>query len=220
MVKLETKYEMLAETVDGTVSKDEVMPWLDFYPMVKSVRVEDVGPFKKFKANFTKGLNIICGPGGSGTTILLGCVKGMLGQEEYPRHNFEKLVPFNNELGFVEVEVFPKMRYELKHATKALQIKTSKNRSRAENTLLIYKLLLDLAKPHQAVLLDDPFASLDNTNRDKLLKMMAESNKQVIVATICFDVAKTAEDKYKANIIWPTKAANMLWQIKAMEEKK
>jgi len=207
-IKVKPVWERLDDVIVGMWGHDyiEHIPYhnrLEFWPFipkVKRIKLRNVGPIKKLDAEFSPGLNVIYGRGGSGKSIILECLQGMIRTEG--RMSLERLKSlYHSGAAHIEIEVFPKMLYDFKKSGRLPKIGDPKLLSLGEKYMIFYKSILALAKPHQAVVIDDAFSMLTTKNTTKQLKLMGESKNQVIITTRDPNIAKEAEEKFGAKII-------------------
>jgi len=92
-----------------TEGKFSVLPM-----MVKSVRIENIGPIREFSAQFSKGVNIVYGPNGCGKTVLIQTLHDFfLSERGELRHGLTHrsvegrvtVIPYRPQTTFVYAEI-------------------------------------------------------------------------------------------------------------------
>lgn len=167
--------------------------WL--IPKVKSLKLRNIGPFKEADLGFTNGINIIYGPNATGkSTIIRSLTRAF-------KHESEQELPTVRQgegNGRIEVELFPakivkvlsSKQKKSKIAEKELKDEMvwmripEELRSYGEKRMLYLWSLFSHAKPHNAILFDEPTLPLADSCTSWFINSIKKSPNQIIIATL------------------------------------
>lgn len=162
-------------------------------PRVKNLKLHNIGMFKEFFMSFDEGTNIIYGPHASGKSTILQSLAYSFGHECRPN------VRVGSLRGRIEVETFPSkinknldlrepdegVNNIIKRVIKGMSkedIPFNMLSGGEQRAVLLFG-ILSVAKPHEAVLLDEPTQFFDKTWTSEFIEMLKETNSQIIIAT-------------------------------------
>lgn len=141
--------------------KDEMECEMYFLPFqVKRLRLENIGVFDRFEADFKKDdVNLIYGGGGAGKSTILRSIAYCFGIE----NKYFKEPGRLGKTGQIEVEVYPNSNLV------TAEVKEGSIKTHFHNA--------------GCILLDEPFARLNSRRAEAFLKQLTKLQKQVIVAS-------------------------------------
>lgn len=194
-------------------------------PRVKSLRLRNTGPFKEADMMFTNGVNIIHGPNATGKSTITWSLTGAFKHESE-----QELPPISHGMknGRIEVEIFPQKIVRLLSRKKRKSISPKgfedkegmmwipeEIKSYGEKRMLYLWALFSHAEPHNAILFDEPTATLDDRIASWFVNNVKKNRNQIIIATSDKRLLKISN----ANI-YETFWENNMAKIKPYKKKK
>lgn len=173
-------------------------------PAVKSLSIRNLGIIRKADMEFTQGINMVYGCGGSGKTTILNAIRHILNGEKLiygPSHNRK-----SSEKSTIEVELLgKKINTEVKKQYSTYEeclhkgifpngskipasMRLIKDLEKFKNILsagerAIFEIseTVKTANKGQAILMDDVLGKIDEKDKKIILKLLKKSKLQIII---------------------------------------
>lgn len=140
--------------------------------MIKTIKIENIGPIEKLELNFAKGINIVIGRNATGKTALIKTLAYAFG-----------------------VLSSPKPYYTLRHEAKTAEFSVEPYAEKIRMTCQRGKYETTILRENTCVLLDEPVLLLTKEDKRRFLAWVNKEFNQVIITSIDEEFSKFSNVK-------------------------